>query len=106
MSELKRGIVGYLQEKDGRYSVIIDHVFADGRVLFKDAGMKRSYVVTDPKDFTPSRDAYCSIGSYVEPEWDGDLCRCLNYWAEENVNVPQNVRTDAEAWEFANRMTA
>jgi hypothetical protein len=109
MSGLKRGTVGYLQDGDGRYSVIIDHVFADGRVLFKDMGMKRSYVVTDPKDFTPSQDAYCSIGSYVEPKWDGDSCRCTNYWAEEknyNVNQPENIRTDAEALEFVNRMTA
>ncbi|HEY1659969.1 MAG TPA: hypothetical protein VGG14_16570 [Candidatus Sulfotelmatobacter sp.] len=106
MSELKRCTVGYLQEGNGRYSVIIDHVFADGRVLFKDMDVKRSYGVTTTDVFIPSRDAYVSLGSFVEPIWDGDSCRCLNYWAEENVNVPQNVRTDAEGWEFANRMTA
>jgi len=106
MSELKRCTVGYLQDGDRRDSVIIDHVFADGRVLFKDMCLKRSYVVTDPTGFTPSRDAYGCIGSFVEPEWDGDSCRCTNYWAEDNVNQPENIQTDAEAWEFVNRMTA
>jgi hypothetical protein len=103
MSELKRGTVGFL---DGHYSFIVEHVFTDGRLLLRDMSMKRSYAVTDPTSFTPSRDAYCCIGSFVEPQWEADSCRCLNYWAEEKHNQPENIWTDAEAWEFFNRMTA
>jgi hypothetical protein len=104
MNKLERGVVGYLQDGGGRYPIIIDHVFADGRVLFTDMSMKHSYGVTDATSFTPSRDAYTCLGSFVEPEWDGDSCRCLNYWADDNINVSQNVRTDAEAWEFIDHM--
>lgn len=80
MSELKIGTVGYLHEGDQHHSVIVGYVFADGRVLFKYMALDQAAVVKTGEGFTPSRDAYVSIGSYVEPVWDGDSCRCTNYW--------------------------
>lgn len=106
MSQLKRCTVGYLQDGNERDNVIVDHVFADGRVRFKYMQYDQASIVTDPADFTPSREAYISIGSYVEPKWDGDSCRLLNAWAEGNYsrhptpNQAENIRTDAEMWDF------
>ena len=67
---------------------LVNHVFADGRLLtLLLINSNTPGEVISPEDFAPSREAYVSFGSYVEPRWDGDSCRCMNTWAEGNINT-------------------
>jgi len=85
MSAMKmEGTVGFIKFNDERNKrcAIVEHVLADGKLLVHYSGNKRFRAVVDNEEFEPSRDAYFCEGSWVDPEWDGDSARCLNYWVE------------------------
>ena len=105
-----RGTFGFVRhEMYGKQCLtraVVDHVFGDGRLLaLLMINSNTPGEVISPEDFAPSRQAYVSFGSYVEPKWDRDSCRCTNVWAEGNINThptpnqPENIKTDAEVWE-------
>jgi hypothetical protein len=62
---------------------VVARVLTDGQPWVHYRGHKRAYALVDRDEFTPSKSAYWSEGSYVEPEWDNDSARCLNYWVDE-----------------------
>ncbi len=108
--KVARGTFGFVRhEMYGKQCLtraLVNHVFADGRLLtLLLINSNTPGEVISPEDFAPSREAYVSFGSYVEPRWDGDSCRCMNTWAEGNINThptpnqPENIKTDAEVWE-------
>jgi hypothetical protein len=80
---------------------MVTHVLADGRLIVKTDANSDSHIIIPRELFKPSRDAYFSFGSYAEPEWEEDSCRCTNVWATEfgnpNVNQATNIRTDGDA---------
>jgi hypothetical protein len=94
MKEKVRGTFGFIAENDRRWTEVtgektrnnpylVIHAFANGRLLLLDGCCQPEvYVIADAEDFTPSREAYFSFGSYVEPEWDGDTARCTNFWCD------------------------
>jgi hypothetical protein len=94
-----RGMFGFIKFSDEgeKRETVVEHVFADGRLLVHYLGNKRFRAVLVREEFEPSRDAYWSEGSWVEPEWDGDSARCLNYWAGE---TGVNIMTDEQAWKL------
>jgi len=110
---IKRGTIGYIKFNDERRSsAIVLHtfhrqkmagkVFEKGALLVHYAGHKRAYAIVNASSFEPSRSAYWSEGSWVEPKWDGDTCRCTNYWAKSKLdshdpNSAENVMTDEQA---------
>jgi hypothetical protein len=111
-----RGTFGFIQFKDEsspRGGVVI-HTFSTGKfaeqLLIHYWGNKHFYTVISRDVFKPSRDAYFCEGSYVEPMWEGDSCRCTNYFAKEyysiegdklvkqsNGDCATNILTDEEA---------
>jgi len=112
-----RGTFGFVPSMDEEFQgqllkqcAVVLHVFRTGKftgkLLVELGDMFRAYhTVIDRDNFVPSRDAYFSKGSWVEPEWEGDSCRCTNYWATDcslvgdkpNPNSATNVYTDKEA---------
>lgn len=104
-----RGTFGYIVNFDGPETArqaLVKHVFADGRLLVHYAGHKHFAAICDAQDFVPSRDAYFTEGSYLEPEWEGDTARCTNWWDADYQPDPSkkidwngsgNVKTDTEA---------
>lgn len=83
-----RGIFGFVQFEDEsrpRRAVVI-HTFSTGKfagmLLVHYWGHKHNRAIASRDDFEPSRDGYFCEGSYVEPMWEGDSCRCTNYWSE------------------------
>lgn len=94
-----RGTFGFIKFSDEsqKRTAVIEHVFADGRLLVRYSGNRRFRAILEPDElFETSRDAYWTEGSGVEPEWDGDSARCVNYWEDNEVGV--NVMTDEQAW--------
>jgi hypothetical protein len=78
---------------------MVTHVLADGRLIVKTDENSDSYATISRSMFKPARDAYFSFGSYVEPEWDADSCRCVNLWATDgnpSANQAANIHTDEE----------
>lgn len=88
------GTVGFIKfhDEDSKRCAIVEHVFANGKLLVHYSGNKRFRAIVENDEFEPSRDAYFCEGSWVDPEWDGDSARCLNYW------VGDCVMTDEQAW--------
>jgi hypothetical protein len=125
--EAMRGTFGFVQfewdkfegEQRTRGAVVIHALTTGkvaGRLLVHYWGNNHFYAVISRDIFKPSRDAYFCEGSYVEPEWEGDSCRCTNYWSKHNymtkdgeivfengkpvpidANCATNILTDEEA---------
>jgi|GEM_PF-5831795 len=97
-----RGTLGFVRfgDEDPTHPAIVEHVFLDGRLGIHYSGNKRFHAVINADIFSPSRDSYWCEGSWVEPQWDGDSTRCVNYWAEPRCNSRSNLRTDDQYWEF------
>jgi hypothetical protein len=120
--EATRGTFGFIQcedESTPRGGAVI-HTFGTGKfagmLLVHYWGHKHNHAIVGRDDFKPSRDAYFCEGSYVTPMWEGDSCRCTNYWAKQNymtrdgeivfvggkpvlidANCATNIMTDEEA---------
>ena len=97
-----RGTCGFYANADDRDSRgIVEHVFADGRLLIHDDANSDSHVIIPRSQFKPSRNAYFTFASGIEPRWDGDTCRCTNWWATPEFGDPRpnqaaNIHTDDE----------
>jgi hypothetical protein len=77
------GTFGWVTFDDNeRTRAVIEHVFKNGLLLVHHYGNKRFRAIVDRAGFHPDRDCYFSEGSYIDPEWEGDTARCLNYWAD------------------------
>ena len=68
-----RGTFGFVRhEMYGKQCLtraVVDHVFGDGRLLaLLMINSNTPGEVISPEDFAPSREAYVSFGSYVEPQ--------------------------------------
>lgn len=83
---LTRGTFGFVRfsDEDPRHPAIVEHVFSDGRLGVHYSGNTGFYAVITPDIFSPSKDAYFCEGSYVEPMWEGNSCRCTNYWSKHS----------------------
>ena len=91
------GFITFFYNKPTPREAVVEHVFADGKLLVHYFGNAQFRAIVTPDNFTPSRDAYFCEGSWAEPQWDGDSARCI--W-----DSPENERTDAEAARFAKQM--
>src|SRR5206468_2444686 len=90
-----RGTFGFVELEDDKLEreqhtrgAVILHIFTTGKfagqLLIHYSGNSYFHAVIDRDSFKPSRDAYFCEGSYVKPEWEGDSCRCTNYWSKHN----------------------
>jgi len=96
------GTFGFTNNKSEycpRKKVYVEHVFPHG-LLMVHGTMKRGHAIVRETDFTPSREAYFSLGSYVEPEWLGESCICTNIWSGEDHSTVL-ARTDEQALSIA-----
>jgi hypothetical protein len=121
-----RGTFGFVQLEEDKLRTrcaVVVHVFTAGKLagklLIHYSGNSKFHAVIDRGIFKPSRDAYWSEGSWVEPKWEGDSARCTNAWSTKhqqvieteddpkgwtydlrNPNRPANLYTDEEALEI------
>ncbi len=79
---IRQGTFGFIILNDGPRCAVVEHIFADGRLMVHYAGNKRFHAIVLRDEFEPSRSAYFCEGSWVEPIWDGESAVCLNAWVE------------------------